>query len=259
MFDSGQFINAGDAALFVAQAGNPDAAPIILLHGGLGSRADFVPLARHLAADHRLIAIDSRGHGRSTIGRSAMSYRRLADDIASVLGRLGLADAGIIGHSDGGIVALRLAASDLVHPRFIVAVGTHWQLPDDDPTREVYQQITPEEWREMFGPQVARYETENPDPDFTRLFAATRAMWLGQGADAYPGESVRLIAAPLLIVNGDEDMLVSRTQAFELAGHVEGARLLNLPFASHTVLQDDPLAVLPALKAFIAHARSAQE
>lgn len=77
-------------------------------------------------------------------------------------------------------------------------------------------------------------------------------MWLGNDDKAYPGASVQSITCPLLVVRGDEDFLVSRRQAFDLAEQVEGARLLNLPFASHTVLQDSPEDVLPAFKAFVA-------
>lgn len=251
MFDTGKVIVAGDVALFVSEAGKADGAPLILLHGGLGSREDFKLLARHLAETYRLIAIDSRGHGRSAIGHAAMNYRQLTDDVAAVLDQLGLKEAGIIGHSDGGIVALRLAASGLARPCFIVAVGAHWRLQDDDPTRQIYLGVTAEEWRGMFGRQVDRYEAENPDSDFPRLFEATRAMWLGKDADAYPGETVRAIAAPLLVVHGDDDLLVSRAQAFELAERVDGARLLNLPFATHTVLEDDPTEILSTLTSFI--------
>jgi len=253
MFDAGKTVTAGDAVLFVTEAGKRDGEPIVLLHGGLGSRNDFLPLAKYLAADYRLIAIDSRGHGRSPLGNvSLLTYQQLEQDIAAVLGELGLPDAGIIGHSDGGIVALRLAASRTVQPRFIVAAGAHWQMPADDPTREIYQNVTAGEWRRMFPEQVERYETENPAPDFASLFDATLAMWLGNDDKAYPGASVRSITSPLLVVHGDEDFLVRRHQAFELVEQVEGARLLNLPFASHTVLEDSPEDVFPAFKAFLA-------
>ncbi len=252
MFDTGHMVTAGETALFVSQAGKSDGPPIVLLHGGLGSRADFVPLAKHLIQQYRLITIDSRGHGRSGLGQVKMTYRQLADDVAAVLKELGLNEAGLIGHSDGGIVALRLAAAPgVVRPRFVVAVAAHWVLPDDDPIREVYQGVTVEEWREMFSEQIERYEAENPEPDFARLFEATKSMWLGRDADAYPGETVRAIKVPLLVVHGDEDFLVSRRQAFDLAERVEGARLLNLPFASHTLLEDRPNETLPALTDFI--------
>lgn len=252
MFDIGKTVTAGDVALFVSQTGKADGEPIVLLHGGLGNRNDFLPLAKHLAADFRLVAIDSRGHGRSTLGGFPLTYHQLEQDAAAVLAELGLTGAGIIGHSDGGIVALRLAASGIVQPRFVVAVGTHWQMPADEPTREIYQGISVEEWRGMFAEQVQTYEVENPAPDFVRLFDATKTMWLGSDDHAYPSASVQSISTPLLVVHGDEDFLVSRAQAFELVEQVEGARLLNLPFASHTVLEDSPEDVLPSLRSFFA-------
>lgn len=251
MFDDGRTVATGDTTVFVSEAGRPDGEPIVLLHGGLGSRHDFEPLAALLADDYRLIALDSRGHGRSAPGTAAMSYRQLAEDAADVLKTLDLPNAGIIGHSGGGIVALRLAAFGLLEPRFVVAVAAHWDLPEGDPTREIYAGVTAEEWRQMFAAQVDRYEAENPEPDFDRLFAATKAMWLASDDDGYPGERVRAIACPLLVVHGDEDFLVSRQQAFDLAERVEGARLLNLPFAAHTVLEDGPEEVVEVLKAFV--------
>ena len=253
MFDIEKIVTVADAALSVSEAGRFDGAPIILLHGGLGSRNDFLPLAKLLAADFRLVAIDSRGHGRSTLGSLSLTYHQLEQDAAAVLSQLGLGDAGIIGHSDGGIVALRLAASGTIEPRFVVAVGAHWNMAADDPTREIYHGITVDDWRDMFSEQVKNYEAENPAPDFARLFNATKAMWLGNGDNAYPGASVQSIVSPLLVVRGDEDFLVSRSQAFELVEQVKGARLLNLPFATHTVLENSPEDVVPALKAFVSN------
>ncbi len=259
MFDTGKTISIGDTEIFVAEAGRPDAAPIVLLHGGLGSRDDFGPLARLLAADHRLIAIDSRGHGRSGLGMSHMTYRQLTEDVTEVLTQLDLEDAGIIGHSDGGIVALRLAASGLMQPRFVVAVGAHWHLPTDDPLREVFQAMTVEKWRSRFPEQVRQYHAESPAPDFPRLFETVISMWLSSGEDAYPGSTIRAITSPLLVIRGDEDAVVSRDQAVGLAEQVEGARLLNLPYADHFLLEEIPEEILPALTRFMRAAQNGSD
>jgi len=252
MFEDGISVDVEGATLFVAEGGRVDGPALLLLHGGLGSRHNLVPLAQHLAADYRLIAVDSRGHGRSTLGQAPLSYALLERDIETVIRTLKLEGCSIIGHSDGGIVGLRLAASGRVRLSSLVAVGAHWCLPEGDPTREIYTSVTEEEWRGMFGEHVARYEAENPMPDFARLFAETRRMWLGSDDTAYPNDRIDRIKCPLLVVHGDEDFLVSRRQAFELSDRVVDARLLNLPFASHTVLEDQPEAALPALDAFLA-------
>lgn len=252
MFENGSTIDVGDAQLFVAQAGNPQGIPLVLLHGGLGCRNDFLPLANMLADKYRLIAIDTRGHGRSTLGTRPMTYHQLEQDIATVLETLALTKAAIIGHSDGAIVALRLAAAGLVQAQGIVAVGAHWDLPLGDPIRSIYNTITVEKWQARFSEQITCYEAENPASDFKKLFDATKAMWLGADDLAYPGKAVGNITVPLLVVHGDDDFLVPRHQAFALAEQVKDARLLNLPFASHTVMEDEPALVAPAINAFIA-------
>ena len=57
------------------------------------------------------------------------------------------------------------------------------------------------------------------------------------------------------MIRGDEDFLVSRAQAFGLVEQVKDARLLNLPFAGHGLLEDAPEDALPAITRFIAAAQ----
>ncbi|WP_252348856.1 alpha/beta fold hydrolase [Gluconobacter sp. P5E10] len=178
----------------------------------------------------------------------------MQDDFTVVLTALELQKPGIIGHSDGGIVTLRLAASHAIQPEFVIAVGAHWVLPENDTAGQIYQTINLAKWRETSGNQIAIYNAENLAPDFGKLFKAATHMWLGCDEDAYSGASVRNIQCPLLVVHGDDDMLMSRQQAFELAEQASGARLLNLPFAKHTLLEDMPERVSPFLQDFMKYA-----
>ncbi|WP_417686527.1 alpha/beta fold hydrolase [Roseibium sp.] len=253
MFETGSWLEVSGARLFVSTAGPDDALPILLLHGGLGSRNDFLPLSEALRPSARLLALDTRGHGRSTIGDLPLTYQRLEQDVVEVIRQIGCGPVGIIGHSDGGIAALRVAASGEVPLRFVVAGGAHWDLEQDDPTRGLYSSITSDEWREMFPDEVSGYEEENPEPDFERLFAAVRTMWLGSGSSDYPGESVRKIACPLLAVRGDDDFLVSLQNTVGLLERVKDAHLLNIPFTGHEVFQGGLDPLLPSLRTFLDH------
>ncbi|MFO3796934.1 MAG: alpha/beta fold hydrolase, partial [Anaerolineales bacterium] len=148
--------------------------------------------------------------------------------------------------------ALRIAAANTLPLDKLVTIGAHWALKADDPTRYLYTEVTAESWREMFPHSYDRYQALNPAPDFELLAVALRALWLDSGADGYPNESVRDIRAELLVVRGDEDMLVSRTNAVELADRVLNARFLNIPFANHSPQEDRPEWLTPALEAFLA-------
>jgi len=91
--------------------GEPAGPAVVLLHGvTLGAAIWAYQLAALRAAGLRVVALDQRGHGTSTIGDAGLSLDRLAADVTEVCDRLGVADAVLVGHSMGGMVALRLLA-----------------------------------------------------------------------------------------------------------------------------------------------------
>jgi pimeloyl-ACP methyl ester carboxylesterase len=84
--------------------------PVILLHGGLGHSGNWGHQVPDLiAAGHRVIVIDSRGHGRSTRDARPFSYELMASDVLAVMDRLGVRRAALAGWSDGAIIALIVA------------------------------------------------------------------------------------------------------------------------------------------------------
>ncbi|MGX7351303.1 alpha/beta hydrolase [Enterococcus canis] len=80
--------------------------PLILLHGNGGSlnyfKYQFVPLAKHF----RVIALDSRGHGKSNNLASSLSFQLMASDLATVMALENIQQADILGFSDGANYAL---------------------------------------------------------------------------------------------------------------------------------------------------------
>jgi pimeloyl-ACP methyl ester carboxylesterase len=90
-----------------------DGDPLILLHGGFGSVEMFGPNVAALAARRRVIGVDLQSHGRTPAPDRPMRFETMADDIAALIGELGLAKANVMGFSLGGGVALRTA---MQHP-----------------------------------------------------------------------------------------------------------------------------------------------
>jgi len=94
-----------------------DGRPLVLLHGLMLSSALWVHQLRDLAARHRVITVDLSGHGQSLLGTDrlgdgapgAFALTRLAADVWAVLEALDVRDALLVGHSMGGMTALRLA------------------------------------------------------------------------------------------------------------------------------------------------------
>ena len=103
--------------LWVEQTGT--GRPLVLLHGNGESHRVFDAMVPLLAPRHRLVALDSRGHGGSPRGGGPLTIARMADDVDAALAALGLDDVDLLGFSDGGNVALELA---LRHPGRIGAL-----------------------------------------------------------------------------------------------------------------------------------------
>jgi pimeloyl-ACP methyl ester carboxylesterase len=90
-----------------AGAGKP---PIVLVHGWTCDHTYFAPQFEHFARDHRVVAVDLRGHGQSDKPEQDYTMAAFADDVAWLCGELGLTKPVIIGHSMGGVIALEIAA-----------------------------------------------------------------------------------------------------------------------------------------------------
>ena len=111
------FANVNGIRLFHVEIGAGP--PVVLLHGGLGNSDYLSEQARALAPAHRVILVDSRGHGRSTRDQRPFGYDLMADDVVALLDTLKIDKAAIIGWSDGGIIGLDIA---MRHPERVTRV-----------------------------------------------------------------------------------------------------------------------------------------
>lgn len=88
-------------------------APLLLLHGNGEDGTYFVHQMDAFAQHYRVIAVDTRGHGRSPRGTAPFTIRQFAEDLLDFMDALHLEKAHILGFSDGGNIALTFA---LRHP-----------------------------------------------------------------------------------------------------------------------------------------------
>ncbi|MEU8977497.1 alpha/beta hydrolase [Streptomyces sp. NPDC048309] len=104
-------VSADGARLHVEVHGPKNAPPVVLAHGWTCSTAFWAAQIRDLAADHRVIAYDQRGHGRSPASATCTT-EALADDLEAVLAAT-LAPgekAVLVGHSMGGMTLMAASA-----------------------------------------------------------------------------------------------------------------------------------------------------
>lgn len=246
---SGRAISVRGAQIYVEQVGAQSNPPLVLLHGGVGDIEDFNSLATELSAHYRLIAIDSRGHGASSSGGVELTYMQLADDALAIIDALAVPAMSVIGFSDGGIVGYRLALKAASRVRRLVAISASCRLTE--PTAGIFEGVTASYFDEEFPETRRQYARLNPQGDFEGLVRASVRMWTDRSEHGYPGDRVSDISCPTLLVRGDDDPLFSLEEAAELRQLIRNSHLLNVPFAGHTVLAENPRLIVESIVRFL--------
>jgi pimeloyl-ACP methyl ester carboxylesterase len=236
---SGRVATADGASIYHEAFGRGP--PVLVLHGGLGSLVDMRRQIEALAPSHRVIAPDSRGHGRSSDAGTALSYDLMADDMIALMDALGIARADIVGWSDGGIIGLVLAIRDPQRVRRLVAIGANF-----DPAGL----IDPPAADAPIPPLPQRYRREAPDPShWPRLYREVTAMWRTQ--PHLTEHDLGAIRGPTLVIAGEADV-IRRDHTDALAKAIPGAEELIVPGATHDGTLHSPALVDTRMRAFLA-------
>ncbi len=208
--------------------------PVILLHGGLANLDYWGHQIAALKSRHMVIAMDSRGHGRSTRDARPYGYDLMADDVVGLMDVLKLPKADIVGWSDGAILGLDLAIrySNRVSKVFAFAANTVPSGVNDDVEKNP-----------TFGAFIKRarqeYEKYSATPrEYDLFLEQISKMWASE--PNWTDAQLKAITAPVLVVDGDHDEAIKREHTEYIAATIPGAGLLILPNASHFAFLQDP-------------------
>ncbi len=223
------------ASIYFAIFNRAGGHPVFLLHGGLGSSDAWGDEVRLLAKNRSVIVVDSRGHGRSTLGGQPLGYGLMATDILGVMDALKIKKASIVGWSDGGIIGLMLASHhpDRVDKLFVFGASFNSsETPPESPD--------PAMSAEFRARAEAAYRATSPTPDgFPKLIGALRAMY--QHEPYITPAELGAITARTVVADGQYEQFISRRHTRTLAGLIPNARLVIMPNVSHGGPAQDPL------------------
>ena len=248
---TGNYLEVDGANIYYEEIENVGKPTLLFLHGGFGNIEDFNSILQMFTNDYHIIGIDSRGHGKSTLGTNKLTYRRLQLDIEAVVNHLKLTNIDIIGYSDGGVIAYRLAAANRISIRKIVTIGGTWSLSDAELMEKIMEDTTPEDCRNYFKQSFYFHQQYNPQPDFDKLAKCAIEMWTDKTEDGYPQASVENILVPVLIIRGNDDYMFPLESAVELTTKVKESLLFNIPFAPHGAFKKYPQIVEIVTKEFL--------
>jgi pimeloyl-ACP methyl ester carboxylesterase len=227
----------------IYNAAGPD--PVLLLHGGLGSTLNWGNQVPELTKAHKVVALDSRGHGRSTRSKQPFGYALMASDVLAMMDHLKLGKVSIVGWSDGGIIGLILAMDHPDRVMKLFAYGANFDLSGVKETM-----MTDPVFGAAIGLQIENYKKLSPTPaEFDTFMQEISAMWASQ-PDFKP-EQLGKITAPTMIADGQYDEAIKPEHTAELAKLIPGAKLVILPNVSHMGMWQDPAAFNKAMMEFL--------
>ncbi|MEV7673818.1 alpha/beta fold hydrolase [Streptomyces sp. NPDC000963] len=218
-----------------------DGDPLVLLHGGFCTNETWGAQRSDLADEYRLFLPERRAHGHTPDVPGPLSYQDMADDTVAFLERVVGGPAHLVGWSDGGVVALLVAAArpDLV--RRVVVIGANFRPGPEcfvDPA--MLDGMTPDSPDMEFFREMYAAVTPDGADHWPVVAAKVIEMWRTQPALA-PGDLGR-VRAPTLVVVGDDDMMtLEHTAALYRA--LPEALLAVVPGASHLVPLEQPALV----------------
>ncbi len=208
--------------------------PVVLLHGGTATiEYSFSKQIALLAKAHKVIGIEQMGHGHSPdLPGRPFSYEEMTEDTAALLTQLDIKDATVIGWSDGGQIALRLAA---FHPhlvRRVVASGVGFGTPPA--ARQAVENTSDAHWPREFRDGYAKTSPDG-NAHWPVVWRKACKMWAGPSW-GFTEADLHRIKARALIIAGDRD-IVTADVTRRVARAIPGADVRILPNSDHWTFQ----------------------
>jgi pimeloyl-ACP methyl ester carboxylesterase len=259
-----QVLNS-DVRIDVEVAGDGDA--VVLLHGFPLSREIWDAQMHVLSRRNRVVAMDLRGMGASSVVDGPYLMESLAGDVAAVLDALGIERATVVGHSLGGYVALafarmyveRLDRLALVASRIVAdapeRAAHRFELADDAERSNSNARIIAEMLDATLGattrrerPEISEKFREIAEKNDPRgLAAMLRGMALRDGAQDIAGD----LALPVLVVSGVEEPGMPAGEPQQTAAAFAGGRLVAIEACGHVPMLEKPEELTACLASWL--------
>ena len=261
-------VPVGALDLHYVQWGAPTSPPMVLLHGFMAHARTWDLFARDLGRDHRVLALDQRGHGDS--GRApdgVYGPEQYVGDLEQFVAALGLGSFILVGMSMGGRNSMLYAARhpEAVERLVIVDIGPEAPppfaprpgAPEDPGVFDSPSQVAdflrgqdpypPEDYRQ----EVARHSVrQRPDGRYEwKWDPALRTSRSPVAGDYWA--TLRAIRCPTLIVRGAESPILPREMAERMVRDLPTSRLVEVPRSGHPVQEDNAPALIAAVREFL--------
>ena len=233
------------------EQGDRSGVPVVFLHGYVESWRTFEHLLAHLPRSIHALAVTQRGHGGADRPASGYRLEESAADVAAFLDVVGVEAALLVGSSSGGLIAQRFAVDHPQRTLGLVLIGSPRALRDNPAVARFSDTLSG--LGDSIDPAFARSFVESTlfqpvPPDFLEAMIgesleAPLHVWtatLRGLLEAVPPTEIATITAPTLILWGDRDAFLPRSDQEALAAAIPGSRLVVYEGAGHALLWEEP-------------------
>lgn len=241
----GKFVEVIRSAFSVEGSGPP----LFLIHGIGASRHSWDGVVERLKSRFRCIGYDLRGHGKSPVPPTPYSLESLVEDLEALRAELGIERAHFAGHSLGGMIAPAYARR---YPERVLSLGllsTAAFRTEEDAARvcgvvaamrekgiEPVLETLKERW---FTPEFAARRPEVVERRMRQVIATDPNVFLSVFdiyAETEMSPWLKNIAAPCLVLTGEDDGGCSPRLNRQIAAALENSELVILPSLRHAIL-----------------------
>ena len=240
---AGHYVQAGDAKIYYEVYGKGK--PLFVFHGGgVGTPYEMGQLIDKLRQDYQVIAVSTRGHGRSEIGHSPLTYEQKAEDMLAVMKEITNAPAVLLGFSDGAYTAYKVASMYPERVDRVVAIGAGTLKPGF-----FSGEMKVADLAKIDAAFIEQQKKIMPEPERYQEFCDNyMAFWskMGVGEDF-----LTTIQCPVLLMVGDEDDHAPVATVLEAHQAIPNSRLCVVPKAWHSAFIDNFPVTWDAISEFI--------
>ena len=210
--------------------------PLLLLHGNGEDSSYFESQLEFFSRDHRVMALDTRGHGRSPRGTAPFSIETFAEDLLDFLDQQGLEKVHLLGFSDGGNIALTFALRHQERLLSLILNGADLFPSGVKPSVQVH--IVLGYWAARAAALFSRDAV--PKMELLRLMVKEPHI---------PPEALGAIRVPTLVIAGTDDMIKEEHTRL-IHRQIPGSRLALIP-GDHFIAQKNPEPYNRAVEEFL--------
>lgn len=193
--------------------------PLLLLHGNSESISSFNRQIPELSKHHQVIAVDTRGQGRSGEDGKTYTYDLFARDMESLLDTLHLDSVDVLGWSDGGNTGLIMAMAYPKKIHRLAVMGANIFIDHSVVDKSIFKLIAKQQ-KELDGSTLA--------PDSNRL----RLLTLLLTEPRHRFDDLQAIQCPVLVMAGEKDV-IKPEHTTQIAAHIPRSTLLIFPGGTH--------------------------